>query len=191
MELSTIHFFYVILAVTNMVLDTRQNILGRPLGLIANGISVYIYYSAGFYAKCLLKCIFVVLNIYGWYQWLYGGENKTRLKVSKTPYSQLVIVAILGLSVAWGLGKTLTLCSSATFPYWDSLLAVMALTAYWMLVRKKLEAWLLLVPTDALYATLLCFKGLYLLSSLHLCYTILATNGYRNWHQSYRQEKNP
>lgn len=189
MEFSFIQFFYVVLAITRFMLDTRQNVLARPLGLLGNFFSIYIYYSTSLYAKCLQKGIFIVLNTYGWYQWLYGGENKAPLKISTTSPRQLVIVAIWILSAAWGLGKVLTLYSSASFPYWDSLPTVMVLMGQWMLMRKKLEAWLLFVPADMLYTALLYFNGLYLLSGLHFFYTILAMNGYRTWLQSYKQEK--
>lgn len=189
MQFSIIEFFYVVLAITRFTLDTRQNVLARPLGLVGNCLSIYIYYSTGLYAKCLQKGIFIVLNIYGWYQWLYGGKNKAPLKISTTSPRQLVISAVWILSVAWVLGKMLAFYSSATFPYWDSLPTVMVLMGQWMLMRKKLEAWLLFVPADILYTTLLYFNGLYLLSGLHFFYTILAMNGYRTWRQSYEQEK--
>jgi len=171
------------------MLDTRQNVLARPLALLGNCFSIYIYYSEGLYAKSLLKATFLVLNAYGWYQWLYGGENKTPLKISTTPPRHRVIIAIWVFSAAWGLGTVLTLYSDALLPYWDSLPAVMALTGYGMLMRKKLEAWLLFVPTDILYTTLLYHRGLYLLSGLHCFYTILAMNAYYKWRQSYGEEK--
>lgn len=189
MQFSIIHLFYVSLAITRFMLDTRQNVLARPLGLLGNCVSMYIYYSTSLYAKCLQKGIFIMLNTYGWYQWLYGGENKTPLKISTTSPRHLVIIAIWVLAAAWGLGKVLTLYSSAIFPYWDSLPTVMVLAGQWMLMRKKLESWLLFVPADILYTVLLYFNGLYLLSGLHLFYAILAMNAYRTWRQAYKQEK--
>lgn len=189
MDFSFIQLLYITIAITRFMLDTRQNVLARPLALLGNCLSIYIYYSEALYAKSLLKATFLVLNAYGWYQWLYGGENKTPLKISTTPAHHRVIIATWVIIAAWGLGTVLTLYSDASLPYWDSLPAVMALTGYGMLMRKKLEAWLLFVPTDILYTTLLYYRGLYLLSALHCFYTILAMNAYYKWRQSYREEK--
>lgn len=189
MHFIIIQFLYVTIAITRFMLDTRQNVLARPLALVGNCLSIYIYYSTSIYAKCLLKGIFLVLNAYGWYQWLYGGKSKTSLKVSTTSQRQRFIVAIWVLPAAWGLGKVLTLYSNDPFPYWDSLPTVMVLMGQWMLMRKKLEAWLLFVPADILYTTLLYHNGLYLLSGLHCFYTILAMNAYRTWRQSYEREQ--
>lgn len=190
MHFILLHFLYVTVAITRSILDTRQNVLARPLALLGNCLSIYIYYSEALYAKSLLKATFLILNAYGWYQWLYGGENKTPLKISKTSRTHWVMLVIWVILAAWGLGTALTRYSDASMPYWDSLPAVMALTGYLMLMRKKLEAWLLFVPTDIIYTTLLYYKGLYLLSGLHLFYTMLAMKGYRMWRQSYKQEKN-
>ena len=189
MDFSFIQLLYITIAITRFMLDARQNVLARPLALLGNCLSIYIYYSETLYAKSLLKATFLILNAYGWYQWLYGGENKTPLRISTTSPRHRVIIATWVILAAWVLGTLLTLYSDASLPYWDSLPAVMALTGYGMLMRKKLEAWLLFVPTDILYTTLLYYRGLYLLSALHCFYTILAINAYYKWRQSYKEEK--
>ena len=190
MKSTYIQVFYIIIVVTCIVLNGRQRILARPLALLSVGLSLYIYYSAGLYAKSLTKCILIVMNIYGWYHWQYGGKNKTTLKVSTLPRGYLATLMLLGALFAWGLGKVLTIYPDADLPYWDSLNAVMLLLAQWLLMRKKLETWFVFIPTDILYTILLYYKGLYLLTGLHIFYIFLAVNGYRSWLWSYRQEKN-
>lgn len=189
MYFSFIQILYIIIVVTCIVLNGRQRILARPLALLSVGLSLYIYYSAGLYAKSLIKCILIVMNLYGWYHWQYGGKNKTTLTVSTLPPGYLAVLIISGALSAWGLGKVLTIYPDADLPYWDSLNAVMLLIAQWLLMRKKLETWLVFIPTDILYTILLYYKGLYLLTGLHLFYIVLAINGYRAWLQSYRQEQ--
>lgn len=184
-----IQIIYIIIVVTGIVLNSRQRILARPLALLSVGLSLYIYYSAGFYAKSLIKCILIVMNIYGWYHWQYGGKHKTTLKISTLPRGYLAAFIALGVLSAWGLGQLFSIYSDADFPYWDSLNAVMLLIAQWLLMRKKLETWLVFIPTDILYTVLLYYKGLYLLTGLHLFYIVLAMNGYRAWLHSYRQEQ--
>ena len=191
MQFDLLQIFGVVLAITIITLDTRENVLARPLSLIGTTMSFFVYYPAGLYAKCILNCIYIVLNIYGWYQWLYGGKNKTPLQVSETVPGLLVTLVAGGLLVTWGLGKLLTLYSNAALPYWDSLHTVMCLVAQWMLVRKKLETWILWTIADILYTVVCYYKGLYLFSGLHAFYIILAINGYRTWHQSYPRHTAP
>lgn len=189
MQVSFLEVFGVILAITNIVLDTRQNVWARPLSLLGTTITLYFYYSVGLYAKCLLNCIYIVLHVYGWYQWLYGGKNKTPLQISTTPYSQLVAWVVVGLLGAGVLGAVLGRYSNADVPYWDSLHTVLALIAYWLLINKKIETWVVWLFADILYAVVLYYKGIYLFSGLYAFYIILVIHGYHTWRRSYQQTK--
>jgi len=185
MQFSLIQLLYVTLAIAGIILNTRQRTLAWPVALLSTGLSLHVYYSAGLYSKCLLNCIYITLDIYGWYYWLYGGINKTRPKVSKTSFSQLAVLPILWLTGAWGLGSLFAHYTDASMPYWDSLHTTMAITGQWLTDRKKLESWGVWVLTNIVYAVVLYYKGRYLLSGVHLFYNVLAINGYRAWRQSY------
>ena len=185
MQLSYFQIFGILLALTTIWLDTRENILARPLSLIGTVMSLFVYYPTKLYAKCFLNVIYIFLSIYGWYQWLYGGKDKTPLQVSKiTPYTFLCL--LLGSSaIAMVMGNILHVFFSANFPYWDSLHTMLALLAQWMLTRKKLESWVVWILADVLYTVVCYYKGLYLFSALHVFYIFLAVYGYCSWHTSY------
>ncbi len=189
MQYSSLQILYATLAIMGILLGTHQNILSRPLSLLSTSISFYVYYSAGLYAKLLLNCVYIVLGIYGWYYWLYGGKNKTRPYVTKSSYGQLAMLPILWLVGAWGLGQLFAFYSNAVLPYWDSLHTVMALTAHWLTNRKKLESWLVWALANVLYAWVLYHRELYVLSGLHCFYNILAINGYYTWYRSYKHSQ--
>jgi nicotinamide mononucleotide transporter len=176
------------LGITVVVLNAREKIIARPVGIASAIMSSFIYYPAGLYAKCLLNGIVLVLNLYGWYRWLYGGTHKTPLQVSKTsPLTLVRVMLVCGVGTAV-LGSLLYQHSHADLPYWDSLHTAMCLTAQWMLVNKKVENWVLWIAADVLYVAVLYQKGLYLFSGLHVCYTFLAIYGYKTWRQSYQNQ---
>jgi nicotinamide mononucleotide transporter len=180
--------FGIALAIITISLDARENILARPLSLVGTIMAFFVYYPAGLYAKCLQSVVTICLNTYGWYQWSYGGKYKTPLQVSKTSPLTLLRLLLAGILGTVTLGSLLYQYSHADLPYWDSLHTVVCLTAQWMLVRKKLESWLLWVLADVLYTAVLYYKGLYLFSGLYLFFTFLAINGYRTWRQSYLKQ---
>lgn len=188
MQFGFLQIFGVALAITIIALDTREKVLARPLSLIGTILAFFVYYPTGLYAKCLLNCIYIVLNIYGWYRWLYGGKHKTPLQVSTTDPGILAALVAFGLLATWGLGKLLTLYSNADLAYWDSLHTVMCLIAQWMLMSKKLESWILWTIADVQYTVICYYKGLYLFSGLHALYILLAINGYYTWRQSYLRQ---
>jgi len=184
-----LQIFGALLAVVTIVLDTREKVLARPLSIIGTIVTFFVYYPAGLYAKCLQSVFNICFHSYGWYQWLYGGKHRTPLQVSTTKPRTLVQLLLIDVLSALVLGNILHRYSSADLPYWDSLHTVLALTAHWMLVRKKLESWLLWVAADALYAVVLYYKGLYVFCGLYVLFILLASNGYRTWRRSYLEKQ--
>lgn len=180
-----IQLVYPVLAVITVWLDTRENVWARPLSLLGAVLSLGIYYPVKLYARCLLNVISIFLNLYGWYQWLYGGVHKTPLQVSKTDGPALVMLVIAGNVMAIGLGRLLTLYSDADLAYWDAWHMAFWLVAYWMLVQKKLESWLFWLALDIEYFGVCCYKALYPLIVLRVVYIFLAIHGYRSWRKSY------
>jgi nicotinamide mononucleotide transporter len=180
--------FGIMLAITTIALDTREKVLARPLSLIGTVMALFVYYPAGLYAKCLQNMVNICLHSYGWYQWLCGGKHKNPLQVSKTPNLTLMHMLLAGVFATIALGSFLHHLFHADLPYWDSLHTVICLTAQWMLIRKKLECWILWLIADVLYTVVLYHKGLYLFSGLHIFYAFLAINGYRTWHRSYLRQ---
>lgn len=177
--------FGVTLAVLTIWLDTRENVLARPLTLLGTTMSFYVYYTGELYAKCLHNIANFLLNIYGWHQWLYGGKHQQPLKIGKTSARTLwrmLLITIVGTLVV---GKLLQRYTNAAFVYLDSSHTVICLIAQWMLARKKLESWLVWLVADILYVPICYYRGLYLFSGLHALYTLLAIRGYRTWRQSY------
>ena len=188
MQLSPKTYYQIlgaVLAIITIMLDMREKVLARPLSLISTIISFSIYYPEGLYAKCIQSILNIGFHSYGWYQWLYGGKHRTPLRISKTRPIILIRVLLIDIFSAAVLGHLLHRYSAADLPYWDSLHTVVALTAHWMLVRKKLESWLLWVVADALYSVVLYYKGLYVFCGLYTLFIFLAGNGYRTWRKSY------
>ena len=66
-------------------LGTRQNIWYYPTGLVALVMYTWVYFHARLYAESLLQVVCLGLMLYGWYEWLHGGVQKTELPVTKTP----------------------------------------------------------------------------------------------------------
>lgn len=179
---------FALLAIVNVWLDIRESVWARPLGLFGTILSLFIYYPAKLYAKCLLNIAYIFLNIYGWYQWLYRGAGKTALQVSKTDSSTLVGLVAAGILITLGLGRFLTTYSSAELSYWDSLHTSFCLVAHWLLVNKKLESWLFWLALDVEYAGVCYYRGLYPFVLLRIIYVFMAINGYRSWKRTYCQQ---
>jgi nicotinamide mononucleotide transporter len=171
-------------------LNAKENIWGWPLGIISCFLYIFIMYDARFYADMGLQVVYVFLNAYGWYQWLYGGEGKSELKVTHSNSRQMVILLVLGVlgtAAAYFYFSTQT---DAAQPFWDSFNTAFSLVAVYLQAKKKLESWLLWIMVDIVYIPLFFFRGLQLTALLYVAFLILAVMGYFLWRRSLLQARN-
>lgn len=167
--------------VAGVYLSVRQNVWNWPVGIVNVAMYVVVFYRAKLYADMGLQVIYIVLAVYGWYQWLYGGPRRTTLRVTRGVPRQLLIAAAIGVVGAWGIGTLLARHTDASLPYLDASLTSASLVAQWMATRKLLENWLLWIAADSVYIAMFINRQLYPTAVLYGVFTALAILGYREW----------
>lgn len=143
-------------------LTIRQNIWCWPTGLIQVLLYIIIFYNALLYSDMLLHVVYVAMQIYGWYHWLYGGKEKTELKVSVLPVTIFLIWIVAGILSTFAWGYLMGNYTNAAVPYADSITTIMSLIAQWLMARKRLESWFFWIAVDVVAIGVYLYKGLYL-----------------------------
>jgi len=184
-----IEIFGAISGLLYLYFAIRQKIWLWPLGLITSAVYVYVFFITRFYADMGLNIYYVVISIYGWYNWLYGrdSQNKDRLPVSgltrKLSLTLLVITAGIYVILVYLL-KTLPELLNigvSELLYWDAFTTAASIVATWMLARKIIHHWLVWIVVDAVSLVLYVYKGMYPTVVLFLVYTLMAFKGYLEW----------
>jgi nicotinamide mononucleotide transporter len=184
---STLEIAAVAFGLVSVYLSTRQRIWSWPTAIVNVSLYALLFYRERLYADMGLQVIYLVLSLYGWYAWLYGGENRTELRVSRLTPRVAAILAALGMAGSLGLGTLLHRTTDASLPYLDSSLSVFSLIAQWMMTRKILENWMLWIALDVVYVCMFVFlKQLYLTSFQYAVFLGLAALGHIQWLRSYR-----
>lgn len=177
-------FVAMLITVFSIWLATIENVWYYPTGLVALAMYTWIYFSARLYAESVLQIICFVLMVYGWYEWLHGGEHRTALPVTRTPRW-----AWLWGTAAGVVASALTIWIQFHYtnnpnPYVDSSLFAWSLVAQWMTARKWLENWVLWVLINTVSVPLYIVRGLWITAGLYVMLWILAVKGYRDWRRS-------
>jgi len=162
---------------------TRNNPRCWPWGILSSGLWAYAsWFHLHLLSDALLQVVYVILGMIGWYKWNAGhtsSMNKGQeLKVTSYPLKSLLVLLIGSLFPALLLGYLMHF-TTAAFPYIDALLTVYSLLATWMLVRRKIENWLLWIGIDSI--PLFVWRGGHLFALLFLIYGILAIKGWKSW----------
>ena len=169
--------------VVSVYLSTRQNIWSWPTAIVNVGLYTIVFLNGRLYGQMGLQTVFLALSIYGWYQWLHGGAEKTELHVSRASPRLLVTLAILNI-LAWVALAALLRRTDAALPWLDALLTTTSLIAQWMMTRKILENWILWIAVDIVYVPMFMSQRLYATALLYAAFLVLAVMGFVEWRRS-------
>jgi nicotinamide mononucleotide transporter len=173
--------------IISVYLSVRQNIWSWPTAIANVGLYTIVFFHSRLYADMGLQVVYIIISIYGWYQWLYGGKGHTELEVSRTTRRLGVFLVGLGCVSSLLLGTMLHRTTDAALPYLDSTTTSTSLIAQWMMTKKLLENWIVWVAVDVVYIGMFIYKSLYVTSFLYLVFLILSVMGYRQWKATLRE----
>lgn len=184
--MSPLELVAAVVGAVSVWLSVRQHIWSWPTAIVNVVLYSVVFFQARLYADMGLQVIYAILSVYGWYEWLHGGENRTQLHVTRTGPRLGIALAGIALVGAVALGTLLRHATDAALPFMDSFLSSTSLVAQWMMTKKKLEHWLVWIFVDVLYVGMFIFKGLFLTAGLYAVFLALAVKGFIDWRRSMR-----
>ena len=187
---SALEWVSVAFGIAYIVLATRENIWCWPAALIGTATAIILFWDVSLLMESALNVYYLVMALYGWYQWRYGSKDHNTLAIQRWQTHQhlIAIAVILVLTLASGFG--LERFTQADYPFIDSFTTWAAVFTTWMVARKVLENWLYWVVIDAVSVWLFWQKELYLYALLFVAYTVIAVFGYREWSSRYHHAAN-
>lgn len=168
----------------------KQNIYTWPIGIFYVMVSLIIFWESKLYADLLLHFLYLFMNIYGWYYWVYArNRDKGDLLVTISNSIEMVFWVAISLLGTFIMGYLFHVNTDASLPFLDSATTVFSFTGMWLTARKKLENWYFWLFVDTLAAGIYFYKGIYFYSLLYLVYMAMAVMGYLSWKKSMLQAR--
>lgn len=95
----------VALGVATVLCLVRQKLWAWPLGVAYVLVALPQLWEARLMASFTLHLVgFLPLNLYGWWHWLFGGERRDDLPVTRCRAATLALLGALCLAATAGLG---------------------------------------------------------------------------------------
>lgn len=185
--MSTLEWIAALAGAVSVYLSARENIWSWPTGIVNVGLYIIVFRRTGLYSDMGLQVIYLVLSVYGWYKWLYGGVEHKQLTVTRARAREWLIVTPIAFVFWIGLARYTATLPGVALPYLDAGLTTLSLVAQWMLTRKILENWVLWIIADIIYVPMYIYKGLPVTAALYAVFLGLAVMGLRSWRRSYRE----
>jgi nicotinamide mononucleotide transporter len=168
----------------SVLLAVRESAWNWPVGIANNIFFLILFWKAKLYADAVLQIVYIVISIFGWWNWLRGGVGHTELPISGTGARNAILLAAATAAATVLLALALRRFTDSVVPFWDGFTTALSLTAQYMLSRKLLENWWVWMTADVIYIALYCYKSLYLTGALYLLFFGMSIAGYAGWKKS-------
>lgn len=179
----------VLVSVLGVTLTIRRSMWCWIVNFIAVVMYAYLFYVVKLYGETLLQCVFMAMNIFGFYKWSQAKQqdHEIRLEVlgTKKAYLQIGLTAIVGLVF----GFSLQYFTDAAVPILDGQLAMFSLLATYWTSRKHIQTWMLWVIVDIVYVGMFAYKGLLPTAGLYAAFVLLAAFGWWQWLQVQQKQQ--
>lgn len=188
--MTTYEAIAMILAIAYILLAIKQSLWCWPAAFFSTLIYTVLFYDVSLLMDSVLNAYYLIMAVYGWYSWKYGGKlQQEELAVSTYGLSKNIkIIGILTI-VSLCFGYVMANYTSADFAYVDSFTTVFAIFTTYMLAKKILENWIYWIVIDAISIYIYIQKGLNLTAILFVIYTVLAFVAYKDWKKEYDSKK--
>jgi len=178
-----------VLALAMVGFNIRVNPLGWPLAIVSSLLYFALFWDSRLYGEANLQVFFVVVALWGWWQWLRGTQDDgTALRV-RTLDRRGLIGCALAMALAWPLlGAFLARVTDSDVPWWDAFPTAGSLVGQWLLGRKYVENWPVWLIVNTVSVALFAYKGLWLTVVLYAVFVLLSVAGWRAWSALARAE---
>ncbi len=146
-------------------------------------ISMWLYFSKGIYADFAINIYYLLIAVYGYWNWTrkIPGKKKAKLPITRINI-RIFGVCVLATCVLWAvIAFVLINFTDSTIPYADAFTTALSIVAMWMGARKYAEQWIAWFIVDAVTVPIQLSKGLVFYPCLYGLYTVIALLGYRKW----------
>ncbi len=181
---SSLELVAVIFGVFYILLATRQNIWCWPAALVSTGTSVVLFWDGRLLMESALNVYYLLMAVYGWWQWRYGGAQKDGASIRSFNVSEHFIALLLIAILTLGSGFLLLKNTDAALPFLDSFTTWAAVITTWMVAHKILQNWLYWIVINSVSIFLYLERGFALYAALFVVYIVLSVIGYAKWKSS-------
>jgi len=176
-----------VLAVAMVVYNIRVNPVAWPLAIASSLLYFALFWNHRLYGEASLQIFFVLVAVWGWWQWLRGRQSDGSLlrvrRLALRHRGAALAVFVLGW-IATGL--FLQHQTDSDVPWLDALPTTGSLVGQWLLGRKYVENWPVWIAVNLASVALFAYKGLWLTVLLYAVFIPMSVAGWRAWSRKAR-----
>lgn len=179
----------IIVSVISVFYSLRNSVLVFPFGIASTMIFIYLLYQWNLLGDMVINGYYLVMSIYGWYYWLKNGKNDTEAPITLVNRGEWIMAVFITAIAAIGIFLLYYFTGrlESWVSYIDMLTTGVFFAGMWLMAKRKLEHWLVLMVGNIISVPLYFYKihqmygALSLTALLYIFLSIIAFIGYRRW----------
>lgn len=185
---SLIECISVMSGIIAVYLAAKEKILTWPIGILNITTAFFIYYHVQLYSDMFLQIYFFGIGLYGWYNW--KKEKRAHIPL-KWLHNRVRIYTAAGIVVStlilgWIVSRLHVFGPAlfplpASYPYADTLVAVMSIVANVLMAKRFIENWILWIAVDVLCVYLYYQKDIIFIALEFFFFLCIAVYGLVQW----------
>lgn len=197
--ISYLEFTGTIFNLASVWLVAKRNIWTWPVAMIGVILFGIMFYQIQLYADFFEQIYYFITGLWGWYLWQTGKEKEANGKVVITRNTRSVNVYWIAGIALTSIVATFLLTNlntwlpdlfpePASLPALDATTTVMSFAATILMIKRKVESWVLWVLVDIVAVGLYYYKEVPFVALLYLIFLGIATTGLVNWYRLSKKE---
>lgn len=190
-QLPWLELIAMVLSLVYVILAARGSLWCWPAAFISTALYTYIFYDVLLLMDSALNGYYLLMAIYGYWQWSKKTDNELEnsddLTIVSWNMTWHVKACLILTVVAFCLGYLMANFTPADFPYLDTFTTVFAIFATYLVTKKVLENWLYWIVIDLASIYLYIEKGLIPTTVLFVVFVVVASYGYHKWLKLYQK----
>lgn len=188
-----------VLGLAYILLEYRASVWLWAVGFVMQTLGIVLYYQKGLYADCGMEFYYLIMTVYGWWNWVRkarvgGASREVALEgeqsgITHIPLRLALVWTGITLAVWLSLYLFLAYCTNSTVPVADAFTTALSFVGIWALARKYVEQWLIWIVVDVVTCVLYFYKDIPFKASLYGLYVVIAVMGYFKWRRMMREEQ--
>ncbi|WOI22205.1 nicotinamide riboside transporter PnuC [Nonlabens ulvanivorans] len=173
----------VVASVISVLYSKRNNILVFPFGIISTLIFSYLLWQWNLLGDMVINIYYFIMSIYGWYIWTRKIDVTHETLITRASRNEWLVsfLLLIAAAVAIFFLYFYTDRLESTVSYIDMLTTGIFFAGMWLMARRKLEHWIVLLVGNVISVPLYFYKGYSFSALLYLFLAIIAYYGYLEW----------
>lgn len=173
-----------VLGLINVALIVRRSVWNYPFGIAMVIVYFFVFAEAKLYSDAILQVFFLLIQVYGWWNWTVAIRDTGDLPVGPLRTWQRVAwgagTVLAGVVWGWGMARW----TDAAAPFADAFVAGASVAAQILLARRRIETWVLWILVDIVAIALYVSRDLMATAGLYAVFLVLSVIGLHSWYKA-------